>query len=168
MLCVPSVYRFGFWTLISRMGVTAVTEKTMSPTYATLVVANLRKSAGIGKGNVGMNHPMKEASCELLGDFFATLSHATRMRIFCALQREAKTVTEIADEAGIAITNASQHLRLMRDRGAVIAEKRAQSVYYRIADPRFVQAAILIRDALSQRFRESAVQASASAPRRKQ
>lgn len=131
------------------------------------LVAKLRKYAENGEGEPEMNRAMKEASCEILGDFFATLSHATRMRIFCALQRESKTVTEIADEAGISITNASQHLRLMRDRGAVIAEKRAQSVYYKIADQRFVEAAILIRDALSQRFRESAVQASASAPRRK-
>jgi DNA-binding transcriptional ArsR family regulator len=110
---------------------------------------------------------MRESSCELLGDFFATLAHATRMRIFCALQAEARTVTEIAAEAGISITNASQHLRLMRDRGAVVAEKRAQSVHYRIADPRFVEAAILIRDALSARFHENAVHASASVPRRK-
>jgi DNA-binding transcriptional ArsR family regulator len=112
-----------------------------------------------------MNHVMKEASCELMGDFFATLGHATRMRIFCALQHELKAVTEIAGEAGVSITNASQHLRLMR--GAVVAEKRAQSAYYRIADPRFVQAAILIRDALSQRFRENTVHASDNAPCRK-
>ncbi|HUV96017.1 MAG TPA: metalloregulator ArsR/SmtB family transcription factor [Acidobacteriaceae bacterium] len=110
---------------------------------------------------------MREGSCELLGDFFATLGHATRMRIFCALQREEKTVTEIAAEAGVSITNASQHLRMMRDRGAVIAEKRAQSVYYRLADPRFIEAAILIREALSQRFRQNAKQASARAPRRR-
>ncbi|MGB7546818.1 MAG: hypothetical protein WBM14_03640 [Terracidiphilus sp.] len=55
-----------------------------------------------------MSHTMREASCELLGDFFATLAHTTRMRIFCALQREAKTVTEIAGDAGVSITNASQ------------------------------------------------------------
>lgn len=114
-----------------------------------------------------MNHVMKEASCELLGGFFATFAHTTRMRIFCALQREAKTVTEIAAEAGVSITNASQHLRLMRDRGAVLAEKRAQSVYYRVADPRFIEAAILIREALSERLRQNAAQASTHAPRRR-
>lgn len=114
-----------------------------------------------------MTQGMSEASCELLGDFFSTFAHITRMRIFCALQRDERTVTEIANEAGVSITNASQHLRLMRDRGAVMAEKRAQSVYYRIADPRFVEAAILIRDALSQRYRQNAAQASAGAPRRR-
>ncbi len=113
-----------------------------------------------------MSRPISETSCELLGDFFATLGHITRMRIFCALQRDPKTVTEIAAEARVSITNASQHLRMMRDRGALIAEKRAQNVYYRIADRRYVDAALLIREALSQRFSENAVQASANAPRK--
>ena len=108
-----------------------------------------------------MNKRISHASCEMLGTFFATLAHATRMRIFCALQLGAKTVTEIPNDAGISITNASQHLRLIRDRGAVIAEKRAQSVCYRIADPCFMEAAVLISKALSQSYRRSAEQTSA-------
>jgi DNA-binding transcriptional ArsR family regulator len=108
-----------------------------------------------------MRQSINGASCELLGAFLATLAHPTRMRIFCALQSDAKTVTEIANEAGISITNASQHLRMMRDRGALTAEKRAHNVYYRIADPRFVEAAMLIREALSERLRERAEDASA-------
>ncbi len=107
-----------------------------------------------------MKRLMNEASCDLLGDFFETFANGTRMRIFCALQREPKTVTEIANEAAVSITNASQHLRLMRDRGAVIADKRAQSVYYRIADQRFIEAAVLIRSALSERSRQTAVRTS--------
>ncbi len=107
-----------------------------------------------------MSHTMNDASCELLGDFFATFAHVTRMRIFCALQRQPRTVTEIAAEAHVSITNASQHLRIMRDRGAVVAEKHAQSVIYRITDPRFIEAALLIREALTARLRQSAEEAS--------
>lgn len=114
-----------------------------------------------------MKQTMSDASCAMLGDFFATFAHTTRMRIFCTLQREPKTVTEIAAEAGVSITNASQHLRLMRDRGAVIAEKHAQSVHYHIADPRFVEAAILIREALFERLRHDAEQASVRPSRRR-
>jgi DNA-binding transcriptional ArsR family regulator len=147
--------------------VTAVTERAILASYTTCAVAKLRKYAGNTEGETRMNHAMSDASCELLGEFFATFAHTTRMRIFCALQRGENTVTEIANEAGVSITNASQHLRLMRDRGAVIAEKRAQSVYYRIADPRFVEAAMLIREALSQRYLQNAAQASARAPRRR-
>jgi ArsR family transcriptional regulator len=110
---------------------------------------------------------LSDASCELLGDFFTIFAHATRMRILCALQQEPRTVTAIAEHAGLSVTNTSQHLRLMRDRGAVIAEKYAQSVYYRIADPRFAQAMLLIREALLERMHREARGVSASAPRRK-
>ncbi len=114
-----------------------------------------------------MRKAMNDASCEMLGAFFATFANTTRMRIFCALQQRPRTVTEIAEEAGVSITNASQHLRLMRDRGAVIAEKHAQSVYYHIADPRFIQAAVLIREALFERLIHDAAQASARPQRRR-
>ncbi len=110
-----------------------------------------------------MRNPVNDAACDLLGDFFATFAHRTRMRILCALQHEPRTVTEIAQSAGIAIANASQHLRLLREHGAVVAEKQAQSVYYRVADPRILEAMRLIRDTLSERLR---VEAERANPRR--
>jgi ArsR family transcriptional regulator len=116
-----------------------------------------------------MKTAISDASCELLGGFFAIFAHATRMRIFCALQSEAKTVTEIAEHAGISIPNASQHLRLMRDRGAVLAEKHAQSVRYRIADVRLVEAVMLIRTTLLEGLRRNTARAAGTAhPRRHQ
>jgi ArsR family transcriptional regulator len=113
-----------------------------------------------------MKPAMSDASCELLGGFFTIFAHVTRMRILCALQQEPRTVTEIANRARLSVTNTSQHLRLMRDRGAVIAEKHAQSVYYRIADPRFAQAMLLIREALLERMQQKSKVVSAPAPRR--
>lgn len=107
-----------------------------------------------------------DTSCELLGEFFATLAHATRMRIFCALQQGPKTVTEIARRAHISTPNASQHLRLMRDRGAVIAHRRAQNVYYEIADPRIVGAMMMIRVSLSEHLQRNAARTSLRAARR--
>ncbi len=115
-----------------------------------------------------MKPVLSDASCELLGGFFTIFAHATRMRILCALQQEPRTVTAIAELAGLSVTNTSQHLRLMRDRGAVIAEKQAQSVYYRMADPRFAQAMMLIREALLERMHQRTKGVTASAPRRKQ
>jgi DNA-binding transcriptional ArsR family regulator len=93
----------------------------------------------------------RHLDCVRMGDFFMIFAHATRMRIFCALQNGGKTVTRIAQEAEISVSNASQHLRLMRDRGAVVSERRGQTVFYTIADPRFFDAATLIRDALDDR-----------------
>lgn len=100
-----------------------------------------------------MSRMNTDAMCAHLGSFFATLANRTRMRIFCALQGEPRPVTAIAAEAGISIANASQHLRLMRDNGAVVSERRGQSVFYRIADRRFVNAASLICQALTENMR---------------
>ncbi|MGC9293200.1 MAG: ArsR/SmtB family transcription factor [Acidobacteriaceae bacterium] len=90
----------------------------------------------------------RDFACRRMGNFFTIFAHATRMRIFCALENGPQTVTRIADEAGISTSNASQHLRLMRDRGAVVTERQGQSIYYRMADRRFTQAANLVREAL--------------------
>ena len=90
----------------------------------------------------------RHLDCVRMGDFFMIFAHATRMRIFCTLQNGGKTVTRIAEETEISISNASQHLRLMRDRGAVVSERRGQTVLYTISDPRFFDAANLIREAL--------------------
>jgi DNA-binding transcriptional ArsR family regulator len=113
-----------------------------------------------------MRDPVNEASCEMLGNFFSTLAHRTRMRILCSLQGGPRTVTQIAESAGISITNASQHLRIMREGGAVEADKRAQSVYYHIADPRMFDAMRLIREALSERLRLEAERTSPRGARR--
>ena len=104
-----------------------------------------------------MKPAMSDASCELLGGFFTIFAHATRKKSRVFEDRGAR----------LSITNTSQHLRLMRDRGAVIAEKRAQSVYYRIADPRFAQAMLLIREALLDQMQRETKGVSASAPFRK-
>ncbi len=90
----------------------------------------------------------RHLDCIRMGDFFMILAHSTRVRIFCALQNGPRSVTRIAEEAEISVSNASQHLRLMRDRGAVISERQGQTVSYAIADQRFYQAANLIREAL--------------------
>lgn len=103
---------------------------------------------------------VNDASCELLGEFFSTIAHASRIRILCTLQDGPRTVTEIALRAKISVPNASQHLRLMRDRGAVLAQKRAQNVYYQVADPRILHAMMLIRESMADHLQRTAARAS--------
>ena len=91
---------------------------------------------------------MNAELCELMGGFFSLLAHPTRIRIFCALEHGPRTVSALAEQTQISLPNASQHLRVMRQNGALTSEKRGQHVFYRIADSRFLQAAELIRDAL--------------------
>uniref|UniRef100_E6QHM4 HTH arsR-type domain-containing protein n=1 Tax=mine drainage metagenome TaxID=410659 RepID=E6QHM4_9ZZZZ len=103
----------------------------------------------LGKGKDNEVHQARDFACRRMSNFFTIFAHATRMRIFCALENGPQTVTRIADEAGISTSNASQNLRLMRDRGAVVTERQGQSVYYRMADRRFMQAANIVCEALN-------------------
>ncbi len=89
-----------------------------------------------------------ESQCETLASFLVVFSNAIRLKMFCQLQHGPKTVTELAEGAAISLPNASQHLRLMRDKGAVTMEKEGQRVYYTMADRRLAEAMRLMRDAL--------------------
>lgn len=95
-----------------------------------------------------MKTQLDKRECCLLAEFFTLFGNSTRLQIFCALQAGRKTVSELAEHAGVSLQNASQHLRLMREKGALATEKEGQHVYYTIVDARFVQGATLIRDAL--------------------
>lgn len=107
---------------------------------------------------------MNDELCGLMGGFFSLLAHPTRIRIFCALQHGPQTVSVLAEETQITLPNASQHLRVMRQNGALTSEKRGQHVFYQIADPRFLQAAEMIRDALVEKVQDQAQRAVRGTP----
>lgn len=87
-----------------------------------------------------------DEGCRLLADFFSVFAHPIRMQLFCHLRNERYTVSELAQRVGITVQNASQQLRIMREKGVLVAEREGQSVYLSIADPRIVQAASLLRE----------------------
>ena len=76
------------------------------------------------------------------------MANAKRLAILESLHRGERSVTDIADEVGASITTVSQHLRLLRDKHVVVTRKDAQTVFYRLRDPRMIEACNLIRSVL--------------------
>ena len=64
------------------------------------------------------------------------------------LKEGEKRVSDIADEIGISVHNVSQHLRVLRQALLVRSRKDGQTVYYSIANPKFMEACGLMRQAL--------------------
>jgi len=91
---------------------------------------------------------MEQRECELLADFFSLFGCKTRLRIFCALRNGQRTVSELAEDVGSSIQNISQHLKLMRNKGAVVVEKDGKFARYSIADERFYRGSEMIRDGI--------------------
>ena len=81
-------------------------------------------------------------------DFCQVLSNATRIMIMWLLAEGEKSVNALAGELDLPVPNISQHLRVMRDKGAVTNRKEGQSVYYRVANPKFIKGYMLIREGI--------------------
>lgn len=88
----------------------------------------------------------------LHAEFCAIFASEIRLRIMWALGDGEKTVTELANELGISVPNTSQHLAIMRSRGAVEARRDGRTIYYSIANPKFFEGARLIREGLIEEF----------------
>jgi len=73
--------------------------------------------------------PLMEAA-----ECLKTLAHPHRLRMVQMLLRGEYTVGELAEACGIPSHMASEHLRLMKDRGLLGMERRGRCVYYSVAE----------------------------------
>ena len=86
--------------------------------------------------------------------FCTIFSSPIRLQIMDFLGSREKTVTELAEELQVSLANISQHLRLMRDRGAVETRRDGRTIYYRIANQKFLQGIQLVREGLLEEFKK--------------
>ena len=69
-----------------------------------------------------------------------------------ALSDKPRNVSELAEYIGISQPAASRHLKILRDRGLVIAVRQGPSVEYYLSGERLIEALNMIRDILSDRL----------------
>src|SRR5678809_1086677 len=65
---------------------------------------------------------------------FRLLSDSTRLRLLRILARDRFNVTELTGILGVAQSNVSRHLGLLKDAGLVSEEREAGYVYYRVME----------------------------------
>ena len=65
---------------------------------------------------------------------FRLLSDSTRLRLLRIVARDRFNVTELTGILGVAQSNVSRHLGLLKDAGLVTEEREAGYVYYRVAE----------------------------------
>jgi DNA-binding transcriptional ArsR family regulator len=66
--------------------------------------------------------------------FFKVLGDDNRLRILQVLGSGERSVSEILDQTRLPQTLASFHLRILREAGVLITERRGPFIYYRLAD----------------------------------
>ena len=64
------------------------------------------------------------------------LSHEARLLVLCELVGGERTAGELVQRSGLSQSALSQHLAKLRDENLVATRREAQSIFYRIADPK--------------------------------
>jgi DNA-binding transcriptional ArsR family regulator len=74
-----------------------------------------------------------------VADYLKVLANASRLLILCELNNGERSVTALEERVGLTQSALSQHLAKLRDSGIVATRREAQTIYYRLADPRAVR-----------------------------
>ena len=83
-----------------------------------------------------------------------TLANPTRLKILNALRDQEISVAELARRTGTSMPNLSQHLAILRQRRVVLTRREGVTIYYRIANPKILQAFDIMRDVLFEQLSE--------------
>ena len=81
-------------------------------------------------------------------NFCKMFSNEKRLQILWKVSEKERSVSELAKELGLSIPNVSQHLRIMREKGAVTERKAGKMVYYRVSNEKIIKGYKLIKEAL--------------------
>jgi DNA-binding transcriptional ArsR family regulator len=67
---------------------------------------------------------------EVMAAVFKTLGDGTRLQLLRAMTDECKSVSELAERAGLPQPLVSHHLRILKDRGLARGQRRGSFVFY--------------------------------------
>ena len=77
------------------------------------------------------------------------LADPNRILILYTISENAYNVSDLAKTVELPQSTVSRHLKILRDRGMVTAQRDGQSVFYSLADDRIIQALELLRAMLA-------------------
>ncbi len=80
-----------------------------------------------------------EAGAGRAAALLRTLSNEKRLMILCQLGAGELSVGELQEPLGLSQSALSQHLAVLREAGTVATRRKAQTIYYRVADPGAVE-----------------------------
>lgn len=94
---------------------------------------------------------------EIHTNILKSLSHPKRLEIIHLLRDQSLTVSEIQEMLDLPQANLSQHLHVLRENKIVATIKKGKQIFYRVTNPKILQACDLIREVLFERNSSSAL-----------
>ena len=87
---------------------------------------------------------------ELKAEFFRTLGHPARIRVFELLSEGERSVGELLPEVGLEASHLSQQLGVLRRAGLVTTRRQGRTVFYAIAAPEIADLLRVARSILTE------------------
>ena len=78
----------------------------------------------------------------------SAISDPTRILLLYAIAEETRNVNSLAEAVDISQSAASRHLKVLRERGIIQAERDGVQIIYTLTDERFLQALDLLREVM--------------------
>jgi ArsR family transcriptional regulator len=99
-----------------------------------------------------MNQSSRPSIYSLHAEMCKVLSNPLRLRIIDVLREGEMTVSQLSGQVGTGLATVSQHLALMRNQGILASRREGNSSYYRVANPKMLQAFDILREVLFERI----------------
>jgi len=101
---------------------------------------------------------------ELHADFCKIFSNAKRLEIINSLKDKEMSASELIERIGLSKANLSQHMGVLKSKGVILTRREGVNIYYRISNPKIIQACHLIREVLFEQFKEKGKMVSSLRP----
>ncbi|NJD75717.1 MAG: helix-turn-helix transcriptional regulator [Candidatus Methanoperedens sp.] len=98
---------------------------------------------------------MNKKIYEMHAEICKVFTSPKRLEIINLLRDGEKTVNELAEQACLLQANISQHLTVLRQNNVVTTRRDGANVYYKIANPKILQACDLMREVLLEKLAEN-------------
>lgn len=82
----------------------------------------------------------------------SAISEPSRILLLYAIQEKPRNVNGLAEAVEISQSAASRHLKVLKERGLIQANREGANVIYTLTDDRLIQALDLLRDVLFDRM----------------
>ncbi len=89
---------------------------------------------------------------QMQADLCHSMSHPARLQIMHALFEGAKNVGEIAEITQLNQSTVSRNLAILRQSGIVLSERRAQEIFYHVANPKMIEVCNMMRVVLAEQI----------------
>ncbi|MGD8458205.1 MAG: metalloregulator ArsR/SmtB family transcription factor [Anaerolineales bacterium] len=96
-----------------------------------------------------MKNKLKEEINRLHAQVCSALADPNRIFLLYKLAEHPMNVSTLSEEIGLPQPTVSRHLKVLRDRGMVTAERDGQAVFYSLSDRRIIKALDLLRAILA-------------------